>query len=56
MKEHAKAKKLDHDAAKGRAGVAVGAVEANPQEWNVESPGQEEEWGGDVNALGRRKK
>ena len=35
--------------------MAVGAVEASPEEWNQESQGQEEEWNGDVNAVGRRK-
>ena len=54
VKEHAKSKKLDSDVAKGRAGVAVGAVEAGTEDWPEQYPGQEEEWGEPaVNAMGR---
>ena len=43
-KEHARAKKLDKDAAKGKTGVALGAANASQEEWSWHSWSEEDAW------------
>ena len=50
VKEHARAKKLDKDAAKGKTGVALGAANASQEEWGWQSWSEEDGWG-EVNAV-----
>ena len=50
VEEHARAKKLDKDAAKGKTGVALGATDAAQEEWNWCSWSDEEPWE-EVNAV-----
>ena len=50
VKEHARAKKLDKDAAKGKTGVALGATDAAQGEWSWCSWSDEEPWE-EVNAV-----
>ena len=50
VKEHARAKKLDKDAAKGKTGVALGAADAAQEEWSWHSWSDDEPWE-EVNAV-----
>ena len=59
MKEHARSKKLDTDAAKGKAGVALGAAQQDQSDWETPHWGQEEHpgvWDQDVDAINQGKK
>lgn len=44
VKEHARAKKMDKDAAKGHTGVALGVANAFQEEWSWSSWAEEEAW------------